>query len=82
MKANQITKVETLSETEIRLHFADGTTLRMSRQAYERGTWKNGTSLGLVKAVQGTTLEDLQSMRDAELEFCYESGTSIEDANN
>ena len=28
-----------------------------------------------------TTLEDLQAIRDAELEYCYEMEISIEDAN-
>lgn len=54
MKANSpITKVETITDSEVRLTFADGTTLRMSRHAYESGSWVVGTSKGIWKEVQG-----------------------------
>lgn len=45
---NKVARVEELSECEVRLHFTNGTTMRMARKAYERGNWKRGTSLGLV----------------------------------
>jgi hypothetical protein len=52
---SEITKVENINDANVRLTFADGTTLRMGRNAYESGSWKNGTALALVKAVQGVS---------------------------
>ncbi len=49
----EITKVEDINDASVRLTFADGTTLRMSRKAYGSGSWKSGTTPSLVKAVQG-----------------------------
>lgn len=50
----EIKSLENLPDgVSVRVHFTDGTTLRMSRKAYESGSWKGGTSAGLVRAVQG-----------------------------
>ena len=53
MKNNEISKIENLSETEIRVHFVDGTTLRMARKAFENGSWKRGTDLRLIREING-----------------------------
>ena len=37
----------------------------------------NGTKMN-----DTTTLEDLQAMRESEIDYCYEMGISIEDSNN
>lgn len=48
-----ITKVEAINDVTVRVHFSDGSTLRMSRASLESGSWKRGTDAGLVRAVQG-----------------------------
>ena len=50
MKMSQtVTNIENLTDgVSVRVHFADGTTLRMSRKSYESGSWKKGTDLRLV----------------------------------
>ena len=53
MTTKQVTKIEEIDDVTIRLTFEDGTTLKMAKKTYENGNWKNGTSAGLVKAVQG-----------------------------
>lgn len=46
--AAEIVKIEEVNDVTVRLHFADGQTLRMSRKAYESGSWQKGTSKGLI----------------------------------
>ena len=50
---SEITKVEAINDSSVRLHFSDGSTLRCSLKAYKSGSWKNGTTLALVRAIHG-----------------------------
>jgi hypothetical protein len=43
-----IARIEEINDVTVRLHFTDGLTMRMSRKAYENGSWQKGTHKGLI----------------------------------
>jgi len=50
----EISKVEKLEDgVTVRVTFTDGTTTRMNEKSLASGSWKKGTTLGLVTAVNG-----------------------------
>ena len=55
MKQNEsdIVRIEEINDANIRLHFADGSTLRMARRTFESGSWKRGTDARIVQEING-----------------------------